>query len=303
VSLDLVVNACVLGAVYLLFTTGFTLVYGTFQVMNLAHGTILVAGAFVGILVANTADLPLAAAVLAAAVAAGLLNVFMDAVVIRPIKRASATYSRGADELSPIIATLSFGAILAAVIQNYATNSTYRFDNIGNLGNPHDLLGIRLSTLEITILVGAAVLAGGTYWLIDRTQLGITIRSVAEDSFMASALGVRTARVSAAVFFLSGALAGISGVAVGLLYTSVTPIMGAELLLYGFVIATIGGLGSLAGTAMASFIVAFARTLASEHFTGSAVDIWVFSLLLLVLLVRPAGLMGKKVLSSGVVRT
>src|SRR5687768_9030932 len=105
-SADLIANALVLGSVYLLFASGFTLVYGTFQIMNLAHATILTFGAFIGLITVNNLDMPLALGVVTAAAAAGIVNVVMDALIVRPIKRKTASYNRGAEELTPIIATL-----------------------------------------------------------------------------------------------------------------------------------------------------------------------------------------------------
>jgi branched-chain amino acid transport system permease protein len=303
VSADLVANALVLGSVYLMFASGFTLVYGTFQVMNLAHGTILTLGGFLGLLALNNLDLPLPIAVLAAAVGAGTVNVVMDALVVRPIKKKSASYHRGAEEFTPVIATLAFSLVIAGIIQVRAVDVSYTYDTPTFLDDSYGVLGATLSVVEIAVLVGAAALAVGMYWLIDRTRIGVAIRAVAEDSYMASALGVRSSVVSGFVFFLSGALAGVTGVAVGILYSSVNPSMGVDLLLFGFVIVTVGGLGSLTGTALAAYIVAFARTIASDNLSGPSIDLWVFSLLLITLVVRPAGLLGKRVLGNGVART
>jgi branched-chain amino acid transport system permease protein len=300
-SPDIIVNTLVLGSIYLTFSVGFTLVYGTFGVMNLAHATILTLGAFLALIVVNTLRLPLALAFVAAALGAGVMNAALDALVIRPIRRTSTFRSR-TEELAPIIATLSFSLLLGAIIQYQAPVVLYTYQGTSGLATPLEFLGLRVSVLEIGILATAAVVVAGSYWLIERTQLGITIRAVAEDRYMASALGVRASIVHGAVFFLSGALAGVCGVLVGLLYTSVQPSMGDDLLLYGFVIVTVGGLGSLTGTALASFLVAIAKTAASHYLSGPSIDVWIFLVLLAVLVLRPQGLLGRRVLSSGIVR-
>jgi branched-chain amino acid transport system permease protein len=104
------------------------------------------------------------------------------------------------------------------------------------------------------------------------------------------------------VFFISGALAGLTGVAAGLLYSSVNPTMGDHLLLFGFVIVTVGGLGSLTGTIIAALLVAFVQTLAANYFPVPVVNICIFGVLLLTLLVRPSGILGSRALTSGVTR-
>ena len=159
-----------------------------------------------------------------------------------------------------------------------------------------------MSTLDIAIVVLAVAMTSLLYLTIARTRAGMAIRAVAEDRRMASALGVRPNVVSAATFFVSGAMAGVCGVLVGILYSNVNVTIGDHLLLFGFVIITVGGLGSLGGTVIAAFLVAFVQTIANAYFEAAAVDLIVFGTLLITLLVRPNGILGKDVLSAGVAR-
>lgn len=299
---SLIANAIVLSSVYVLFSTGFTLVYGSFRVMNMAHGAILTVGAFVGIFITNSLGLPLVVAAVAAAVAAGLLNAAMNAVIIQPIQRRTSGLNSAAEELTPVIATIAVTSIIAGVLFNSVAGVSYVFSDSTAISESVEMLGVHVSVLDILVVATALILSVGIHLLINKTRAGVRIRAVAEDRHMSEALGIRSSLVGASVFFLSGALAGVTGVAVGLLYGNVNPVMGEQLLLLGFIIVTVGGIGSLKGTLIAAVIVAFVKTFASAQFSVPVVTMFLFGVLLLTLLVRPSGIMGTRVLGSGVAR-
>lgn len=302
-SLSLIANAIVLGAVYVLFSSGFTLVYGSFRVMNMAHGAILTVGAFVGIFVTNVLGLPLPVALIAAAAGAGLLNVAMDALIIQPILRRTSSLHGEAEELAPVIATLAFVGIVSGVLHNIVKGIGYVYDDTAWVSGSLQLGTAHISFLDAAIVLAALVSCVGIHLIVTRSSAGMRIRAVAEDRYMSAALGVNPGATSAFVFFLSGALAGLTGVAVGLLYNNVNPAMGEVLLLFSFIIVTVGGIGSLKGTIIAAFLVAGVRVFGADHFPVPVVTMMLFGLLLVTLLIRPAGLMGTQVLTSGVTRS
>jgi len=298
---DLIKNGLVLGSVYLLFSAGFTLVFGAFNVLNLAHGAIMTLGAFIGIYVDNVLGLPVGVSLLAAALGGGAVNAFMDVALLRPIVRSART-DAGSQDLIPIVVTLSFGAILIGLLVQTVKAVDFTYKKAEFLARPLSIGGITISSLAIAIIVSAVTLTGLLYIVIHKTRAGMAVRAVAEDRLMASALGIRPDSVSAAIFFVSGALAAICGVLVGILYSNVGVGLGDQLLLFGFVIITIGGVGSLAGTAVAALFVGMLQTVANNYFQSFVVDLIVFAALLLTLLVRPSGMFGKAVLSAGIAR-
>ncbi|GAA2339891.1 branched-chain amino acid ABC transporter permease [Dactylosporangium salmoneum] len=302
-SFSLIANAVVLGSVYVVFSSGFTLVYGAFRIMNMAHGAVLTVGAFMGILAANHFGWPLALAAVFAAVAAGLLNLLMDALVIQPILRRTSSLHGSGEELTPVVATLAVVGIATGVLYNVVTGVGYVFENAGTVSGTLRVGSLHVSVLDVTIVLAAIVVSVGINLYINRSAAGVRVRAVAEDRYMAAALGVRPNVTSAGVFFISGALAGLTGMATGLLYNNVSPAMGEPLLLFGFIIVTVGGIGSLTGTIIASFIVAFVRVFAANHFSVPVVTMMLFGILLLTLLIRPSGIMGARVLGGGVSRT
>ena len=301
-TLDLIKNAIVLGSVYLLFATGFTLVFGSFKVMNLAHGAIMTLGAFVGIYADNVLGLPISITLVLGAIGAGMGNALLDVAILRPIAYRSATTHAGAEDLNPIVATLSFGTIVLGLLVQTVKAVDFTYKKTQALAKPFDVFGLTVSSLDLAIVACAIAMTGLLYLTIARTRAGMAIRAVAEDRSMASALGVRPNLVSAATFFVSGAMAGVCGVLVGILYSNVNVTIGDHLLLFGFVIITVGGLGSLAGTAIAAYLVAFVQTIANTFVQDAAVDLIVFGTLLLTLLIRPNGILGTNVLSAGVAR-
>lgn len=299
---SLLANAIVLSAVFIAFSMGFTLVYGSFRVMNMAHGAMLAVGAFVALFLSNTVGLPLGVAAVAGVLAAGAANAVMNILIIRPIQRRTLSLTSAAEELTPVIATIAVAGIIAGIIFNTAGGLTYVFKDVGWLSSSVEVVGAHVSILDIIIVVLSVALTVGLNLLISRTTMGIRIRAVAEDNYMAEALGVRSGFIAASVFFISGALAGLTGIAVGLLNNNVNPVMGEQLLLLGFIIVTVGGIGSLKGTIIAAVIVAFIRTFASTYLPVPVVTLILFGILLLVLVVRPAGIMGVRVFASGVKR-
>ncbi|MEO8004533.1 MAG: branched-chain amino acid ABC transporter permease [Betaproteobacteria bacterium] len=301
-SIDLIKNAIVLGSVYLLFATGFTLVFGSFKVMNLAHGAIMTLGAFVGIYADNVLGFPIGFTLVVAAIGAGAGNAFLDAVILRPIARQSASTHAGAEDLNPIVATLSFGTIVLGLLVQTVKAVDFTYKQTDALAKPFAFGGLTVSSLDLAIVVCAIVMTGLLSLIIAKTRAGMAVRAVAEDRAMASALGVRPNVVSAATFFVSGAMAGVCGVLVGILYSNVNVTIGDHLLLFGFVIVTVGGLGSLTGTAIAAYLVALVQTIANAYFQAAAVDLIVFGTLLLTLLIRPNGILGKNALSAGIAR-
>lgn len=300
-TFDLIKNGLVLGSVYLLFSAGFTLVFGAFNVLNLAHGAVMTLGAYIGIYVDNVLGLPVGVSLLAAALGGGVVNALLDALLLRPIVRSART-DAGSQDLIPIVVTLSFGTIVIGLLVQTVKAVDFTYKHAEFLAQPLAVGGITISSLAIAILLTAVILTGLLYLVIHKTRAGMAVRAVAEDRLMAAALGIHPDAVSAGIFFVSGALAAICGVLVGILYSNVSVGIGDQMLLFGFVIITIGGVGSLAGTAVAALFVGLLQTIANNFFQSFVVDLIVFATLLLTLLVRPSGMFGKAVLSAGIAR-
>jgi branched-chain amino acid transport system permease protein len=301
-SADLIKNWLVLGSVYLLFSNGFSIVFGAFNVMNLAHGAILTLGAFIGIYADNVLGVPIAVTLVLAAIGSGVANSMLDAFILRPIARRTADAQSGSHDLTPIVITLSFGTVIVGLLTQKVKAVDFTFKHAEFMATPFELGSLTVSSLDLVIFVCAFVATALLYVTIMKTRAGMAIRAVAEDGQMAAGLGVRPNVVSAATFFVSGAMAGVCGVLVGILYSNVNVAIGDQLLLFGFVIIILGGVGSLAGTAIASMFIALVQTVASVNFQSAVAELIVFGALLITLLVRPNGILGKSVQMAGVGR-
>ncbi|RZT94868.1 amino acid/amide ABC transporter membrane protein 1 (HAAT family) [Advenella incenata] len=278
-------NGITTGSVYTLFALGFTIVFGTQRILNLSHGAIFMAGAFIGYY-ATRIGLSFLPAVLLAMVGSALIACLTDLVAFRRLR------ASGQIEFGALISSIGVGLILTSLGQLISKTKVlvYPFDLVPN--EFFQLLGVRVSLLQIVTITSVVVTLALVFFVIYRTSLGRQIRATAGNERAAVLLGVNPTRVYLFVFAISGALAGYAGVLIGLLFNSVHFMMGDPYLLKAFVIVVLGGLGSLYGAVVAGFLLGIVQAFAIAYFTGSLADIIFYSLVFLILVVRPGGLFG-----------
>lgn len=281
------VNGVILGATYALFALGFTLIFGVLRVINLVYGFYFSAGAFLALFATELLGLPIWLALPLAAAGAGLIAVVIDTLLLTRLRR------RGGDELSTLMVTL--GAVLAL----YALASMVLGTDIRRLppwvisARAFDFASVRITVPQILILVATAVLVAGLVWLLRFTRLGLAVRAVAEQPDAAGLMGINAALVAALVSFLSGALAGAAGVLIGLAFNAVQPYMGEEMMLRGFVVVIVGGLGNITGALVAGMGLGIIEVLTAAYLSSGMKEAVAFLILVLVLWLRPAGLFGR----------
>lgn len=278
------VNGLALGSTYALFALGLTLVFGIQRVLNLAHGAILMWGALVGVYAVTQLQLPFVAAAALAAVAAGLLNVVVDFVAFRPLRR------RGTAEFGSLVSSIGASLILVNLSQRATEAQILRFPREAFSNLNIALAGARISAIQLTIICVGAVLMLLLLAYLYKTNLGRQARAVAISERTAVLLGVPADWVYIQTFFVSGALAGITGVLVGVAFNSIHSLMGDAFLLHAFVIIVVGGLGSIAGAVVGGLAMGFAQTFLIAYTSSELVDAVIFSALIIVLIVRPQGL-------------
>lgn len=288
-----IMNGLVAGAVYALFALGFTLVFGVHRILNLAHGALLMAGAFIG-LYAVLAGVPLWFAIILAMVGAGTLSVLIDILAFRRLR------ASGQAEFGAIISSIGANLVLVSIAQRISETKVLRFP-FGTFPVVfYHFWGLRVSLLQVVIAGSVAVLLALLSWLIFHTSLGRQVRAVAGNPRAAVLLGVNPDAIYLRTFFLSGAMAGLAGVLVGLSFNSVHFMMGEPYLLRAFVVVILGGLGSISGAVVAGMGLGVLQTLATAYLPSGLTDTIIFSLLFVVLMVRPNGLFG--IASTGVGR-
>jgi branched-chain amino acid transport system permease protein len=284
------VNGVLLGATYALFALGFTLMFGVLRVINLTYGFYFSAGALVALWLARSLGWPIWAALPVAAAASGILAVGLDWLLLTRLRRVQAP------ELSSLMVTL--GGVLAL----YSALTAWLGPDIRRL--PPDIIsadafqvgGIRITSAQLLILAATAVLVGGLVLLMQRTRLGLAIRAMAEKPDAAQLMGIDTGRAAALVSFLSGCLAGAGGVLIGLNFNAIHPYMGEQMMLRGFVVIIVGGLGDIRGALLAGLALGVIEVLTAGFLSSNLKEAVAFLILVAVLWTRPSGLFGRAVL-------
>ena len=279
-------NGIVVGSVYALFALGFTLIFGVNRVMNMAHGGVFMWGAFAGLYSVTWLHAPFIIALLIGALGGGLASVLLDWTAFRPLRR------QNAPEFSSIVSSIGASLIFLSVAQQLTATRVMRFPFGTFPIVAFTMFGLRIQLLQLVIIAVAALMVVGLLYYLYRTSLGRQIRAVAFSEHTSKLLGINPTAINFQVFFISGALAGIAGVLIGIVFNSVQFMMGEPLLLRAFVIVVLGGLGSIPGALVAGLLIGLIQTLTVAYLSAGLADALVFSTLFLVLLVRPTGLFG-----------
>ena len=288
-------NGLITGSVYALFALGFTLIFGTHKILNLAHAGVFMAGAFVAYF-AVTAGLPLWIAFILAMVGAGLVSWIVDLTAFARLR------TTGQIEFGALISSIGANLCLMSVAQRLSNTKVLRFPFETFPIQFYNIAGLRISLLQIVIaLVVSALLAGMMFYLY-KTSFGRQIRAVSGNERVATLLGVNPALVFFQTFFISGALAGIAGVLIGLSFNSIHFLMGEPYLLKAFVVVVLGGLGSVHGAVIAGLLLGVFQTLTVTYLPSALSDTIIYALLFVVLLLKPSGLFGNDVAQMGVAR-
>ncbi len=282
-----VVNAIWLGGVYSLFALGYALVFSVLGVLNLAHSAVFMWGAFIGLTVVTRLGLSVWLAVPVAMLGAGLIGVLLDIVAFAPLRR------RNAPRISQLISSIGVAILLVNVAQLLFGTQPQRFP-LGTIpADPLPDLPFRVTPIQIIILLVSVTLMALLQVLVNRTRTGQAMRAVAFNQRVASLLGVNVGGVFRLTFFLAGALAGAAGVLFGLAYNSMTPFMGDAVALKGLTVIVLGGLGNIQGAVLGGFVVAALEVFSIAAGGSNYRDAFVFTLLFLILLFRPQGLVGQ----------
>ena len=282
-----VVSGVVLGSFYALMSSGLSIVWGTVRVFNFAHGTLLAFGAYAAWWVSNDDGLGLGIVlgIVSATIMTGAAGALVGFLVVRPF------LGRKEAQLAVILTTLAASIILQNGIQLVFGPRLKRLDRV--IDGDFDLLGTTASYQEVLVLGLAATLLIGFYVFLRSSRLGLAIQAVEQNHAHAQLVGIPVERTYLWVFAISAAFAGLAGSLVGAL-GFVDPAMGDDPLLKAFIVVIFGGLGSLVGTIMASFTVGMLEAFSSQVIGLYWTPAVLFGALIIVMLVRPQGLLGQK---------
>jgi len=277
------VNGLTVGAIYAVISLGLTLVYGVLRVLHVAHAGIYVLGGYAG-LVAYARSHSLFLAFLVAMAASGAAGVLVQRWIYLPLL--------SQPRIVPLIASIGLFIALEDLFRLVAGPYSLAFS--AHLPFPPIRVGaIALTPAQVLVAVVGAPLLLLTWWLLTRTKIGLAWRALAEDTEMAEASGVDVGRAVALNFLLGSALAGAAGVLVGIFFNSVEPTMGGVPAYKGLAIIVLGGLGSPAGAVVASLLLGVVEAVAIGTIGLLPRDALAFIALIVILLVRPQGLLGQ----------
>ena len=303
IFLQQLINGLVLGSVYALVALGYTMVYGILELINFSHGEVTMFGAMValtviGALVGSHVALPgffiVTLGVLVAIPACMLLGFTIERLAYRPL--------RHAPRLAPLITAIGVSILLQNLAMLIWGRKYVKFPSILPSGN-HTIGGATISDLQIFILLLSVVIMAGLVILVQKTKLGRAMRATAQSPQIASLMGVNVNTVVSLTFIIGSALAAIAGVMVAAYYGLAHYYMGFMLGLKAFTAAVLGGIGNLAGAMLGGLLLGVIESLGAGYigditggFMGSNYqDVFAFFVLILVLVLRPAGLLGEQV--------
>jgi branched-chain amino acid transport system permease protein len=306
---QVLLDGIVLGFMYALIALGYTMVYGVLEFINFAHSEIFIVGAFVGVeillglkslgvLGSLSPFLVLVLLLLAGMAASGFLAVTVERVAYRPL--------RAAPRLVPLISAIGVSFFLQDAIRLFESlwNNSFNlvYPTMNQLNHRFQITQNLDVPVKSVVVIGAALLMLWALRLIvNRTKVGKAMRAVAEDQGTASLMGINVNRIISLTFFIGGAMGGAAGVLFGIQYSLINPYTGFIPGLKAFTAAVLGGIGNIPGAMMGGLVLGLLEAFAASYLsllTGGAFgaeykDIFAFSILILILIFRPKGLLGE----------
>lgn len=280
------VNGLILGSVYALLALGYTMVYGIIKLINFAHGDIYMMGAFMGYFLINAFKLNFFLALVLAMAGSAILGVTIEFLAYRPLRQST--------RIAALITAIGVSFFLQYVMVYFFSPNTRAFPQAIETVK-YDLGPVSVTNIQLIILAVSVVLMLILQFIVKKTKMGKAMRAVSVDSDAAQLMGINVNRTISFTFALGSALAGAAGVLIGLYYNSVEPLMGVTPGLKAFVAAVLGGIGIIPGAALGGVVIGILETLAIALNLSDFRDGVVYAILIVILFVRPAGLLGKNV--------
>lgn len=292
--LQQIINGLTVGGVYALIALGYTMVYGILEFINFAHGEIYMLGAYLGIIFIGlfTAlgltqySLPLSLLL------TFVLSIFFCSAYGFTIEKLAYKPLRNAPRLNPLISAIGVSIFL----QNYVMLTQGATDKVF----PHmlqvtkiEFLNVTMTTLQLFIIIASFLLMAMLHLFIMKTKTGKAMRAVAQDKVMASLLGINIDRIISVTFIIGSGLAAVGGLMVAMYYGLVNYSIGYVAGIKAFTAAVLGGIGSIPGAMLGGLVLGLIESLGASYLSSEYKDAYSFVILILILLIKPTGLLGK----------
>ncbi|WP_196593156.1 branched-chain amino acid ABC transporter permease [Pectinatus sottacetonis] len=278
------INGISLGSIYALIALGYTMVYGIMKLINFAHGDIYMVGAYIGFFCITIMHWSVLPALLVSMVLTGILGVLIERLAYRPL--------RSAPRLSVLITAIGVSFFLEYTMMYFVTPQPRTFPKVLSDAAYH-IGPFVVNNQQIMIFAITIILMALLTYIVQYTKVGKAMRAVSFDTETAQLMGINANRIISFTFGIGSALAAAAGVLVGIYYNSIDPLMGIMPGLKAFVAAVLGGIGILPGAAAGGIILGIVEALVSGFISSTFRDAAAFAILILVLLFKPSGLLGK----------
>jgi len=294
------INGLTIGGVYALIAIGYTMVYGVLSMLNFAHGELYMIGGFTGwwvLQIFSVNHVPVMNAALLISLMI-LLSMGMSAILGFVVERLAYRPLRGAPRMNLLLSSLGVSIFIQNFILYFqgAKVKVFHVSHLIPAGlRTFEVGGVVISFMRVVVIVICFVLMLGLTLIIKKTNMGKAIRATAQDIEAAAFMGIDTDRIIMIVFLIGSALGGAAGILVSLLFTQVDYYVGCQAGLKGFTAAVLGGIGSIPGAMAGGILLGVSEALAVTFFPSAYKDVVAFTILILVLIFRPQGLMGEKI--------
>ena len=286
--LQYLINGISIGAVYAIIALGYTMVYGIAKMLNFAHGDVIMVGAYISFCVTNYLNLPALVSIVAAVIVCTVLGVVIEGLAYKPL--------RGTPSLAVLITAIGVSYFLQNAAQLIWGTAPKNFTSVVTM-KPIMLAGGQLvitGEMILTVVVSALVMVGLTLYT-GKTRTGKAMRAVSEDRDAAQLMGINVNRTISTTFAIGSALAAVAGVLLCSTLPTLQPTTGSMPGIRAFTAAVFGGIGSMPGAMLGGILLGIIETFSKKYISTDFSDAIVFGVLILILLLKPTGLMGKQV--------
>lgn len=286
--LTYLINGISLGSVYAIIALGYTMVYGIAKMLNFAHGDVIMVGAYICFCASSYLGLPTIAAILVAVAVCTLLGIVIEGLAYKPL--------RSAPSLAVLITAIGVSYFLQNMAQLIWGSSPVIFSSIVDLPSVKLFDGrLIISAISIVTVAVCILIMVGLTLFIKFSKMGKAMRAVSEDKGAAQLMGINVNTTISSTFAIGSALAAIAGVLFCSTYPTLLPTTGSMPGIKAFTAAVLGGIGSIPGAMLGGFLLGIIQIFASAYVSMELADAIVFSVLILILLLKPTGLLGKTV--------
>jgi branched-chain amino acid transport system permease protein len=283
-----IINGISLGSIYALIALGYTMVYGIIRLINFAHGEIYMLGAYIGYFCMTTFKLGFLPSMLIAMAICTLLGMAIEKIAYKPLRNAT----RIAVLITAIGVSLflQYGTMffVGAGVRTYPPMS-------GIMTERFEFGSMVVSMQQIIIVATTIILMTALQFIVKKTRIGKAMRAVSLDNDAAQLMGINVNTTISFTFALGSALAGAAGILVGVYYNSINPLMGTMPGLKAFIAAVLGGIGIIPGAMIGGYLIGIVEVLVSGYLNSMYRDAVVFAILILILIVKPTGILGKNI--------